>query len=119
VHMLSTEQLAQQVVVERHHACADSLCWHFLACCVLQTFSGPVRRRLGARSWGAEGSVREQDLPVGPVDSTAASPTAAGTGQKRSKGLLGSAAAAWEGRPAGLAQSGVSRIDEGEGGEEL
>lgn len=61
----------------------------------------------------------EQDLPAAPADSKQASPTAAGAGQKRGKGLLGSAAAAWEGRPAGLAQPGVSRIDEGEGGEEL
>lgn len=87
---------------------------------LLQTFSGPVRRRLAPRSWGAEASVREQDLPS--QDSKVGSPTAAGgaAGQKRgSKGLLGSTAAAWEGRPASLTHQGVSRIDEGDGGEEM
>jgi hypothetical protein len=84
---------------------------------MLQTFSGPVRRRLGPRSWG-DGSVKEQELPSGPLAEKAASPTAAAV-QKRGKGLLGSSAAKWEGRPAGMSQSGVSRIDEGEGGEEM
>lgn len=76
-----------------------------------QTFSGPVRRRLGPRSWG-EGSVREQDVPSPVPDVKVGSPTAEG-GQKRGK------PAGWEGRPAGLMQTGVSRIDEAEGGEEL
>lgn len=90
-----------------------------LWCCCMQTFSGPVRRRLGARSWGAEASVREQDLPS--QDSKVGSPTAAAAGQKRGSkgGLLGSGAAAWEGRPASLTHQGVSRIDEGDGGEEM
>jgi hypothetical protein len=68
--------------------------------------------------------VREQDLPS--ADSKVGSPTAAAAAggaaaqQKRgSKGMLGSAAAAWEGRPASLTHQGVSRIDEGEGGEEM
>jgi hypothetical protein len=86
------------------------------ACCVSQTFSGPVRRRL--RSWG---SVRD-DSPTGAAaDGKAAALGAAAAGvQKRSKSLLGNAAAAakWEGRPAGLSNP-VSPIHEGEAGEEM
>lgn len=66
--------------------------------------------------------MREQDLPAGStlLDGKGGSPTAAGA--EAAAGLShkrGSAGAKWEGRPAGMGQPGVSRIDEGEGGEEL
>lgn len=92
----------------------------------VQTFSGPVRRRFGTRSWGAhteggEPSVREQDVPAGSLlDGRGGSPKAVGA--DAAAGLMhkrSPAAGKWEARPAGAGQPGVTRIDEGEGGEEL
>jgi len=109
--------------------------WPGCSCCPcdvpgLQTFSGPVRRRFGARSWGGVqlghtdsttdlGSGEQAHSPAAVSSPTATDP-ASSLLHKRGKGLLGSAAGKWEGRPAGPPGSpGVTRIDEGEGGEEL
>lgn len=102
---------------------------------LMQTFSGPVRRRLGTRSWGVatadtsnDGSDREASAiataaakapSVAAPTAAAATPAAAAATVAASAAGVGAKRGKSAGRAAhGLNQRSVSRIDEGKAGEE-
>jgi hypothetical protein len=99
---------------------------------LMQTFSGPVRRRFGTRSWGlgatetsndgGSGSSSSKDAPAsGPAvgqDPAAAAGTLRPAAAAGADAAAGGKRAKAAGRGLTRTQHSVSRIDEGEAGEE-